>query len=117
MIFNPRGQGSVETLFGLIAMVLLGTGLVLILYRSLVFHFADYQAHEALICTQSETTSFCQRELETRIKKILFAGGDCQTQLRRSYSGASKVSLKIQIYSEIKALSVPIEIEKTLSGI
>ena len=113
MKINCRGQGLVETVLSLPLLILVVTAFAILLYRSLVFHIADYQAHEALICSQSESKEFCQQELENRLRKILLSGSTYRGHIKKSWSGFS-VSIEIKLNQGPTFLNPPLEIQKSL---
>lgn len=94
-------------------MVIVVMGLVILLYRSLIFHYADYQAHEALICLQSENTHLCKRELETRLRKLLLSKATYNIQLSKTFR-SSKIKIAIILNQGPNSLNLPVEINKTL---
>ena len=116
MNWNQRGQGVLESLLVLPLMILVSVGFAALLYRSVVLHFADYQAHEALICAQSESVSYCQKELEIRVRGILFSGSSISARISKLSEG-HRATLEIHLGSSLEALRIPIKIEKCLSRI
>lgn len=114
MTLNRKGQGLVETVLSLPLVILVVTGIVILLYRSLVFHVADYQAHEALICSESESPRFCEKEFESRMHKILLSGSTTTTRLSSSLRGGSQIVVKIVLNRGWKDINPPIEIKKSL---
>ncbi|KYG66121.1 hypothetical protein AZI86_03390 [Bdellovibrio bacteriovorus] len=114
MKLNRKGQGLVETVLSLPLVILVVTGIVILLHRSLIFHIADYQAHEALICSQSESTHFCEQELQNRLRKILLSGSTSSALITRSLRGGNQVTVTILLNHGWKDISPPIEIKKSL---
>lgn len=113
MKLNSRGQGLVETLLGLPLIFLVTVGMALLLYRALVFHYVDYQLHEALICMQSEEVRFCQRELENRMSKILLPGATSRIQMMKSWN-SSQGKAQIILKHGPDFLHAPLKIQKSL---
>lgn len=68
---NNRGQGMVEAVLSIPLLLLVSVALILLLYRGLVFSYADYHLHEALICSEGLKPSICESELSARLKKVL----------------------------------------------
>jgi hypothetical protein len=111
-----RGQGMIEAVLAL--PILIGSVMVItmILYRSIVFHFSDYQAHEALMCAQSEGTYFCKNELEKKIKKILISGSTVKVTLNKSLFGGFTAKIDINLHPNLlKKWQVSLKIEQTIS--
>lgn len=93
---NRQGQGVVEALLSLPFLFLAGSAITALLYRGVVFYYTDYQLHEALICTQHESVSYCKNELHQRLGKILFIKSPYETQITRSHRAVrGKVSVKL----------------------
>lgn len=92
---SSRGQGLVELLVGLPLCLLVVGALISLLYRSVLFHSCQYHAHEALICTQDQNISLCQKELEARLKKVLLSSVPWKVSFQ---DGFRRVSVRIEIY-------------------
>lgn len=69
--FSRKGQGVIEAVLTLPLLILVGTGFIFSIYRGMVFYFADYQLHEALVCTESFPLNTCKEELKNRLHSIL----------------------------------------------
>lgn len=114
MKLNCKGQGLVETLLSLPLVILVVTGVLILLYRAMIFHIAEYQAHEALICSESESTHFCRQELENRMKPLLLSGSKISADLTKSFAGTRKITVRILLPNGGKDINPPIEIKKSL---
>nr|WP_295900185.1 hypothetical protein [uncultured Bdellovibrio sp.] len=108
LLRTQKGQGVIEATLTLPLLVVVGTVFTLLLYRGMVFYFADYNLHEALICGQSSHLSSCEQELRNRISKVLII--NIRSDIRISKRGKD-LQGKISI-----DFTPPLEIEKTLKG-
>ena len=68
---NQRGQGLLEAVLALPIFIAAGLFLGLLLYREMVYFFADYHLHEALICSEDASSVYCKDELAHRLKPLL----------------------------------------------
>lgn len=107
--YSRKGQGLIEACISLPLMMLVGSALALLLYRSMVYYFADYQLHEALICTQDSAASLCKNELQNRLKKFLWNRLKFEVQLSKTHLQAQgRVVIELQ---------PPLQIEQSLQRI
>lgn len=82
-LFSQQGQSTIEAALILPLLITVITAFTLLLYRGMVFYFADYNLHEALICTESSSISVCERELQQRLKKVLITRVSSEVHLRK----------------------------------
>lgn len=76
----------VETIITLPLALLVSSAFVLAIYRGMVFYFADYQLHEALLCAESFSPKMCKQELHNRLNKILITKPTTKISLNRNRS-------------------------------
>ncbi|QLY24976.1 TadE family protein [Bdellovibrio sp. KM01] len=109
---NPKaskGQGLIEAVLILPVLMALIMLLFLAAYRALVYFYADAALHEAMICTDSESISSCEREFKTHIQKVLLNGEVPELRLnqrgsgkRYTLQGEVKIQNQIMIRKEMK---------------
>ncbi|MGE5086071.1 MAG: hypothetical protein ACM3MG_07185 [Bacillota bacterium] len=93
---SGKGQALIETLLTLpIAAALLAT-IIALSYRAALFSYADFQLHEALLCTDDSTPDICKVKLRSRLCKMLFF----------------QESLEVQIFKQNKKATGTIHIHK-----
>ncbi|MNJ99849.1 hypothetical protein D3C87_176300 [compost metagenome] len=100
-----RGQGVLESLLVLPALVLLFSTLGLLGFRALLFYYTDFHLYEALLCTQHTPLPRCEQHLVGKVKKILLAGKIESHSLRLS-SFQVRGQLRI-VFGEMNTLQLP----------
>lgn len=96
----------VETIITLPLVLLVSSAFIFAIYRGIVFYFADYQLHEALLCTESLSPNTCKEELHNRLNKILITKPATKIYLNRNRSATTG-----QILID---LNPPLQIEQKL---
>lgn len=102
--FNQKGQGILEALVSLPLLLISGFIICSLLYRLLLFSYVDYQLHEALICTEAESTLFCESELRSHLRKVSLTSHTLKISL---YQGVRYTTGKVEIN-----LNPPLNLEK-----
>lgn len=70
-VISDKGQGLVEAVLTIpIATAIVAVVLVLS-YRAVLFYYADFQLHEALICTDDRTTRDCEADLRAQLNQFV----------------------------------------------
>ncbi|HWU43774.1 MAG TPA: hypothetical protein VN132_10060 [Bdellovibrio sp.] len=110
---NSRGQGLIESLLCLPLVILAVSFIFLLCYRAVVFYYADFQLHEALICVDEKSSAHCENELKKSLKKILLARADCEAVVRRQ-DHTVRGFLKIH-FPLLEYFGSPLMIEKQLT--
>lgn len=103
--FTHKGQGMVEAIVTLPLVLLVGSAFILMIYRGMVFYFADYQLHEALLCTESVPPKTCKDELQNRLNKILITKPTTRISLnknRGNTTGQISINLRPPLHIEQK---------------
>lgn len=108
LLFSRKGQGLVEAVLALPLLILTCTAFTLAIYRGMVFYFADYHLHEALICTESLPLHTCKEELQSRLRAILISRPITNISLVK---GSSFTTGKILV-----ELRPPLHLEQKLKG-
>ncbi|MGZ3775516.1 MAG: hypothetical protein ACXVCY_16470 [Pseudobdellovibrionaceae bacterium] len=106
-ISSNKGQGLIEALMTLPLLVLTTTAFIFLIYRAMVFYFADYQLHEALICTKSLSLASCKQELNDRLNKILITNPKTSISLTQQHSfikGEILIELHPSLFIEKKVI-------------
>lgn len=86
---SNKGQGLIETLLTLpIAVALLAT-VIALAYRTALYSYADYQLHEALICTDDSHPRSCEMNLRSQIMNILFFQESLEVRIAKTNSKAN----------------------------
>lgn len=81
---SQKGQSTIEAALTLPLLIVVITSFTLLLYRGMVFYFADYNLHEALICAESSSLTSCERELKNRLAKVLITNVRSEVRLKKS---------------------------------
>ncbi|MFM6927712.1 MAG: hypothetical protein ACKOX6_04570 [Bdellovibrio sp.] len=114
---SEKGQGLVETLLTLpIAAALLAT-IIALSYRAALFSYADFQLHEALICTDDFAPRACETDLRSRIRKMLFFQESLEVSIsktRTKATGAVNIH-KVHASNLYYKVWPPLRIEKDLT--
>ncbi|WP_374075385.1 TadE/TadG family type IV pilus assembly protein [Bdellovibrio bacteriovorus] len=103
---SQQGQSTIEAALTLPLLIVVITAFTLLLYRGMVFYFADYNLHEALICAESSPLISCERELKNRLANVLITNVHYEVHLRksgRSFQGTLSVDF-----------NPPLKLEQTL---
>jgi hypothetical protein len=83
---SNKGQGLIETLLTLpIAVALIAT-VIALAYRAALFSYADYQLHEALICTDDSLPRTCETNLRSQLRKMLFFQESLEVRIAKNHS-------------------------------
>jgi hypothetical protein len=122
-IKNKKGQGLIEALLTIPLMALVMTVLFLLCYRAVVFYYADFHLHEALVCCDELPPMECKRTLSKRIEKVLLGKikptwenpSPKQIQINLSKT-SSKISGQLMIHfpSLPKNYNMDLNIRKTI---
>ncbi|MGZ3770514.1 MAG: TadE family protein [Bdellovibrio sp.] len=106
-LLSKKGQTLIEAAIVLPLLIAIVTGLALVIYRGMVYYFADYHLHEALLCTENNSVLICQNELNQRLKPALLKGIKANVSLNKNHiSTTGRVSID---------LNPPMLLEKKLS--
>lgn len=99
-MLSNKGQGLIETLLTLpIAVALLATAIALA-YRAALFSYADYQLHEALICTDDSLPRNCELNLRSQLRKTLFFQESLEVHIAKTQS---KTTGSVRIHKKHKS--------------
>ncbi len=120
---NDKGQGLIEALLTIPLMALVMAVLSLLCYRTVVFYYADFYLHEALVCCDELPPMECKRTLAKRIEKVLLGKihtkweqpSPNQIQINLSKS-SSKISGQLMIHfpTFAKNYNIDLNIRKTI---
>lgn len=100
-----KGQGTIEAMLTLPLLFLTATTFIWSIYRGMVYYVADYQLHEALICTVSFPLSTCKDELKNRLCHVLITKPQINIILVKTglyTSGRVMVDMQPPLYLEQK---------------
>lgn len=101
LLRNHRGQGAIEAALALPVLITAFMAFGMILHRGLIYYWADYQLHEALLCRQLESPSVCQNRLEQSLKYLLLPGSRLSVSLSRAH-GQVEVSFHSQLNPKLR---------------
>lgn len=68
---SNKGQGLIEAVLTLPAAIAIIATVVILSYRAVLFYYADFQLHEALICTDDQSIVACEAGLRSRVSRLL----------------------------------------------
>lgn len=101
---SARGQSLIETLLMLPILMLTLTALSFICYRTVIYFYADFYLHEALLCANERSEKKCSLQLEKQLSKILFTKKSSQKSLQINIK---KTSASINGHIEIHFSQLP----------
>lgn len=107
-ISNKKGQGAIEAVITLPLLIFVVSAFILLIYRGIIFYFADYQLHEALLCTESSPVQQCENELTKRLQPLLLGNTHSKITLVKGFRVTSG-----EILIDLKP---PMQLEKKLKG-
>lgn len=99
---SKKGQALLESMIALPLAIVITTGLVFLLYRTLVFHYVQYHLHESLICLSGDSVHFCEKNFLEKMAQIgLGPKKTTVTLQRRSSKMKGKVSIKMKFKADL----------------
>lgn len=110
-----KGQGLIESVLSLPLIVIALSGVFLISYRAVVFYYADYSLHEALVCVDENSPRQCEHDLQKQLNKILLAETNAPRANIWKTAGKVRGYVEIQFPFVRKSFAPPLIIEKQLS--
>lgn len=111
---NRNGQGVVESLLALPLVILSVSAILFICYRGVLYFYADFYLHEALICTDDNSDRACSQELEGKLNAVLIGEEKSTVRVRRNFNEAQG-RLEIHFPFIASNFGPPLVIEKRLS--
>ncbi len=109
-----HGQGVVESLLAIPFVVLSISCILFLCYRSVVYYYADFYLHEALLCTDDGKVRDCENRLHKKMSTVLLSQNQKNISVSRS---GSRVQGRLEIHFPLlaKNFGPPLIIEKQLS--
>ncbi|WP_331337385.1 hypothetical protein [Bdellovibrio sp.] len=111
---NRNGQGILESLLALPLVILSTSSILFLCYRGVVYFYADFYLHEALICTDESSDRSCSQELENKLNAVLIGN---EKSTARVHRGPREAQGRLEIHFPFIASNFgpPLVIEKRLS--